>query len=178
MNSKLMPYEIAPITTSSVVIPDTNLAILNYDDTSDQLRPDNTDAEENFCMRYVKLSLAINTVNDFNATNMSAARIEDNNNRQRATIFSLDWPNGWTTLPNHWMPYGHPNATTSCLSCEHSNLYAWKEIKQWFKNSVFIFLLLTRSAISGLPQMLNKIVVPFVIETIPIVTHGPWYVRR
>jgi hypothetical protein len=90
MNSKLMPYEIAPITTSSVVIPDTNLAILNYDDTSDQLRPDNTDAEENFCMRYVKLSLAINTVNDFNATNMSAARIEDNNNRQRATIFSLD----------------------------------------------------------------------------------------
>lgn len=75
IGGKLAPYEIAPITASSIVIPESNLAILNYGDTPEQLRLDNTDAEENFCMRDVKLNLAINTVNDFGAADMNAKNV-------------------------------------------------------------------------------------------------------
>lgn len=59
--------EVKPIDASKIQIPDNTLGILNFTESPDQLRMNQALEEkvENFCMRNVKLSVVLNTIDNF-----------------------------------------------------------------------------------------------------------------
>lgn len=73
--------QVQPIDASKINIPDNNLAILNFTESPDQLRLTRNEPEkvENFCMRNVKLSVQLNTVDNFRDNVQQANETEDTN---------------------------------------------------------------------------------------------------
>lgn len=67
-----LSHEIQPINANSIIIPGNNMAILNFNDTPDRLTVQEAEVKEeldNFCMRDVKLSVAMNSLSDFMMNN-------------------------------------------------------------------------------------------------------------
>lgn len=59
--------EVKPIDASKISVPNDNLAILNFNESPDQLRLNQAEQKQvdNFCMRNVKLSVQLNTADNF-----------------------------------------------------------------------------------------------------------------
>lgn len=71
-----LEYTIVPIDASTVVVPTSNLAILNFADSPDVIRLNSSKSQttDNFCSRDIKLSVVLNTDEDFGLADMDAHR--------------------------------------------------------------------------------------------------------
>lgn len=75
-----LSYEIAPVDASTVIVPSSNLAILNFGDSPDVIRLNSSSTNgpnsgnDNFCSRDIKLSMVLNTDEDFGLADLDTNR--------------------------------------------------------------------------------------------------------
>lgn len=84
--------EVKPIDASTINVPDNNLGILNFSESPDQLSLNQPLDEkvDNFCMRNVKLSVVLNTIDNFR-----------DNVEQQNTKDDVDLLNRLTKVPSN-----------------------------------------------------------------------------